>query len=274
MSSYSQSEYPNNETYLSSSVLVGKELEKQGWLLFENIVDNQLVEKLKLDLDKANTIARHIQIKNDVSQNTDGTINHLLGLGDSFMEFLERMYLKEAITSYFCGNYILNIFGGVNNLKNHPSYLLNIHRDVRSFTGNLKLMLQMIVMLDDFTLENGATYFMNGGHYLADRPSEKLFYENSTRAVGKSGSIILFDANLWHAAGSNQTDEPRRALTLCFTKPFVKQQLDLPRYFGYDYATSLSEEMKQILGYNALVPTNLEEWYQPPEKRFYKPGQG
>lgn len=274
MSSHSSNEYANKKTYLSSSVLVGKELEKQGWVLFENIVDDQLVERLRLDLDKANAIARQIQIKNGVAQNTDGTINHLLGLGDSFIEFLERMYLKQAITHYFAGNYILNIFGGVNNIKNRPSYLLNIHRDVRSFTGNLKLMLQMIVMLDDFTLENGATYFMNGGHYVADRPSEKLFYENSSRAVGKSGSIVLFDANLWHAAGTNQTDAPRRALTVCFTKPFVKQQLDLPRYFGYDYATHLSEEMKQILGYNALVPTNLEEWYQPPEKRFYKPGQG
>ncbi|WP_189524983.1 hypothetical protein [Nostoc sp. 'Peltigera membranacea cyanobiont' 232] len=49
MSSHSQSEYANDETYLSSSVLVGKELEKQGWALFENIVDDQLVEYIFSD---------------------------------------------------------------------------------------------------------------------------------------------------------------------------------------------------------------------------------
>jgi hypothetical protein len=29
-----------------------------------------------------------------------------------------------------------------------------------------------------------------------------------------------------------------------------------------------------MLGYNARVPATLEEWYQPPERRMYKPGQG
>jgi len=201
-------------------------------------------------------------------------VNHLLGLGDSFLEFLERMDFKEVITEFLSGKYLLNIFGGVNNLKDKPSYLLNIHRDVRSFTGDYKLMIQMLVLLDDFTPENGATYLMDSGHRIAQRPTETEFYANAKQAIGSRGSIVLFDSNLWHAAGANQTDRPRRALTLCFTRPFIKQQLDLPRYFGYDQRYQFSEEIQQILGYNALVPTCLEEWYQPPQKRFYQPGQG
>jgi hypothetical protein len=248
------------------------DLQNNGWILFDSIVDGALIDRLNTDLEHAYTIARQVQLKNGVAENTSGTINHLLGLGDSFLEFLGRMYLKDAIAQFFDGQYILNIFGGVSNLKDHPSYLLNIHRDLRTFTGDYKLMIQMLVMLDDFTADNGATYLMNGGHRVAERPTEAEFYANASRAIGKRGSIVLFDSNLWHAAGTNQTDQPRRALTLCFTRPFVKQQLDLPRYFGYE--RSFSEEMKQVLGYNALVPTSLEEWYQPPEKRFYKPGQG
>jgi len=34
----------------------------------------------------------------------------------------------------------------------------------------------MLVMLDDLTPENGATYFMNGGHFLTERPTEAEFY--------------------------------------------------------------------------------------------------
>jgi hypothetical protein len=248
------------------------ELNQQGWCLFESVVDQALLDRLNTDLENAYAIARQIQIKNGVAESTSGTINHVLGLGDSFLEFLERMYLDQSIAQFFGGQYILNIFGGVSNLKDHPSYLLNIHRDVRTFTGDYKLMIQMLVMLDDFTAENGATYFMKEGHRVAERPTEAEFYANASRAIGKRGSIVLFDSNLWHAAGVNQTDRPRRALTLCFTRPFVKQQLDLPRYLGD--GRSFSAEMQQILGYNALVPTCLQQWYQPPEKRFYKPGQG
>jgi ectoine hydroxylase-related dioxygenase (phytanoyl-CoA dioxygenase family) len=35
-----------------------------------------------------------------------------------------------------------------------------------------------------------------------------------------------------------------------------------------------NEKMRQLLGYNSRVPASHDEWYQPPEKRMYKPGQG
>jgi len=36
----------------------------------------------------------------------------------------------------------------------------------------------------------------------------------------------------------------------------------------------LPEPLRQVLGYHARTPASLEEWYQPPEGRFYRPGQG
>ncbi len=85
---------------------------------------------------------------------------------------------------------------------------------------------------------------------------------------------MVFDSNLWHAAGVNCTDRPRRALTLAFTRPFVKQQLDYPRALGYERGASFSPGLRQLLGYNARVPASLEEWYQPPDRRMYKRDQG
>ena len=54
----------------------------------------------------------------------------------------------------------------------------------------------------------------------------------------------------------------------------MKQQFDYPRAVGYENADSYPENFRQIVGYNARVPASLEEWYQPPEKRFYKKDQG
>jgi len=248
-------------------------MKRDGWVIFPGVLSAEFIERLNADLAKAYDICRSVQVKNGIAENTDGSVHHLVGLGDSFFELLEKMPLWGYIKEYFGGNFILNSLGGIINMPGGSTYASNVHRDIRTFSGNLRLMLNMLVMLDDFTEENGATYLCTGSHLQPEKPANDEFFTNSDRAIGKAGSIVLFDSNLWHAAGENRTKNLRRCITPTFTRPFIKQQCDYPRLLGYDYASKLSEEMKQILGYNSRVPANLDEWYQPPEKRMYKPNQ-
>jgi len=249
-------------------------MKEKGWIRFDSVLENDFSEMLRDDLENTYKKRRDIQKKNGVSVNTDGTSHHILDKDNSFMEFLSRMYMDDYLKYYFEGNYILNSYGGVINMKNKSSYVSNIHRDVRTFIKDVHLMCNMLVMLDDFTLENGATFVLSGSHNISERPDKDEFYTKGDRITGTKGSIVLFDSNLWHAAGKNETDNARRALTLTFTKPFMKQQLDYPRMLGYELADMLSEDLKQVIGYNSRIPANLDEWYQPPEKRLYKPEQG
>ncbi len=250
------------------------QMKATGWFLFADVVEKSLVKELIVDLEQAYEIRRAIQIKNGVDQNTEGTAHHLLADGKSFLELLKRAYLDEYLKSFFGGNYILNTFGGNLNLKKHFTYASVVHRDVRTYTQEIKFLINIIVMLDDFTVENGATHLLSGSHLKKDKPSDEKFFSRADRAVGRSGSIVLWDSNIWHAAGQNKTDSPRRSLSLIYSKPFMKQQFDYPRSVGYEAADSYSEEFRQIVGYNSRVPASLEEWYQPPEKRFYKKDQG
>lgn len=246
----------------------------KGWTIIPSAVDAKLTAQLHSEIDKAYEVCRSVQIKNGIAENTDGTVHHLLCFEGAFLEFLKRNYSGDIISGFFKSSpFILNTYGGVINLPNKASYVANIHRDIRTFY-NLPMMINMLVMLDDFTLENGATFLLSQSHLKDEKPEDKYFYENAERALGKAGSILLFDSLTWHAAGLNKTDKPRKALTLAFTRPFMKQQMDYPRFLGYSRREEFSEEVRQIIGYNSRVPTNLDEWYQPPSKRFYQPGQG
>jgi len=245
-----------------------------GWCLFEGVVDQSLIKELIVDLEEAYEIRRPIQIANSVDANTEGTAHHLLADGKSFVELLKGAYLDEYIKSFFGGNYILNAFGGNLNLRKQFTYASNVHRDVRTYTREIKLLLNIIVTLDAFTLDNGATYLLSGSHLKAEKPSDEDFFSTADRCVASSGSIVLWDSNIWHAAGENKTTLPRRSLSLIYSKPFMKQQFDYPRSVGYENADALPETFRQIVGYNARVPASLEDWYQPPEKRFYKKDQG
>lgn len=253
---------------------VASVLEERGWALLPARVPNDLVERLRAALDRVGEEQRAIRVRNGVDVGADGTVHHLPCAGGVFLELLERLVALAPFDRYFDGPYILNTYGGVLNPPNAASYVGRVHRDQRTFSSDFRLMAQALVMVDSFTEENGATYLLTGSHRLRDAPPDDRFFAEAERATGPAGSIVMFDSRLWHAAGRNGSGSPRRALTLAFTRPFVKQQLDYPRALGDERGESLSPALRQLLGYNARVPVTLDEWYQPAERRLYRRDQG
>jgi hypothetical protein len=248
---------------------------EQGWVLFEAAVEPGLVERMRDDLAAAWDVCRDIQQKNGVANDAELTVHHLLGNGASFLEYVEASApLDPYFESYFGGRYTLNSFGGAINSAGKTSYAHRIHRDIRSFSGDMPLLLNTLVMLDDFTADNGATYLLTGSHTRAGKPSEGEFYAHADRAVGPAGSVLVFNSNLWHAGGDNVTQRARRSVTPMYCRPFIKQQFDYPRALGYGAGDALSAHARQVVGYNARVPATLDEWYQPPARRMYRNDQG
>lgn len=252
-----------------------EQMRNLGWVVLNAAIERPLVDRMLKDLDQAWEICRETQARNGVGSEADLTVHHLVGLGPSFLEFIDEMEpLMPYLEYYFQGKFILNSFGGAINTRGHTSYAHQIHRDIRSFSGDLPLLLNTLVMLDDFTADNGATYLMTGSHKSADKPTQEKFYGHAERAIGPAGSILIFNSNLWHAGGDNVTDAARRSVTPMYCKPFMKQQFDYPRSVGYEMADKLPPHTRQVLGYNARVPATLDEWYQPRERRMYRSDQG
>jgi ectoine hydroxylase-related dioxygenase (phytanoyl-CoA dioxygenase family) len=249
-------------------------MDTYGWVVYEGALDLNFIDRINNDLKIGYQVRRKVQEANGISANMDGTLHHLLERNNFGLDFLEKMYCDEEIKYFLKGNYILNGINAVIHARQEHPYLSNIHRDVRTFQTDTKTLLQMIVTLDDFHALNGATYFLSGSHKKELKPEDSYFYENADRAITPKGSIILFDSNLWHAAGENFTSSLRRALTLGFTRPFIKQQMDYPRFLGYGFGESLNPNLRQVIGYNARVPESLTEYYQPPHLRMYQRDQG
>ena len=69
-------------------------------------------------------------------------------------------------------------------------------------------MVGFILMIDDFTPENGATCFALGSQGM-----EALSVSPSlVRACSPAGSVIVFNGSVWHGHGPNLTDTPRRSI--------------------------------------------------------------
>jgi len=69
-------------------------------------------------------------------------------------------------------------------------------------------MVGCILMIDDFTTENGATCFIPGSQGIGTPPS----LSSLVPARGPAGSVIVFNGSVWHGHGPNRTDFPRRSI--------------------------------------------------------------
>ena len=69
-------------------------------------------------------------------------------------------------------------------------------------------MLGFILMIDEFSPDNGATCFLPGSQGSIALPA----LVPPMPACGPAGSLIIYNGSVWHGHGANQTLEPRRSL--------------------------------------------------------------
>lgn len=245
-----------------------------GWVLFPEVLSAQEVASLRNDSLKWIEFCKHYQIKNRINDSGDGTAHQAVGGRDSIDAFLDSHYFHDYLSAYFDEKpYALNACTPVGGFPNADIYVHQVHRDVLVYIPNYHLRINMLVMLDDFTLENGATQILPSSHLEEEKPSDAEFERQCLSLTGKAGSVALFNSYIWHRGGVNCTDRCRVALTLSFGRPFLKPQTDYARMLGDEYGAGLSELSRQVLGYNCRVPISHDEWYRPEAQRLFRRDQ-
>lgn len=250
-------------------------LKVDGWAMFEEALSSDQVQSMRVDSLKWIDICKKYQVEGNINASGDGTGHHAVGGGDSIDEFLAEHTFHSYLADFFEEKpYILHACNPVGGFPNCEPYTHKVHRDVATYIPNYNLRINMLVMLDDFTIENGATRVVSGSHMFSDKPDDESFNSSCIPIMGKAGSVVLFNSYLWHKGCPNRTSKNRVALTLTFGPAFIKPQMDYARMLGESYGNQLSELTRQILGYNSRVPTSHEEWYKPRSERLYRADQG
>jgi len=253
------------------------QLNTNGYTIARNIISPEGLDDIKNVMLESFEYHRKIQISNNSNITTNGVALHVLLSNPLYFKVLYHLldigFIEELEKSFFKSNCILNSFSALNNIPNQPNFSSTIHRDLRFYSGNFPVMLNCLIMVDDFTIENGGTYLLPKSHLEERKPSDNEFFQNAIQAVGNGGDILIFNANVWHASAPNTTNLDRRALPFTISRSFMKQLLDYPRAIGYDKMNTFTIKMQQLLGYHSRVPASLEEWYQPEDSRFYKRNQ-
>jgi ectoine hydroxylase-related dioxygenase (phytanoyl-CoA dioxygenase family) len=254
-----------------------QELKEKGYTILRNQIDEKWLNLLTKEVDRAFVEHRNVQLANGNDINTDGVALHVLLSSPLFIEFLQTLldngFIQSLQDNFFHSKCIVNSLSALNNLPNQPNFSAVVHRDLRFYSGDFPIMLNCLLLVDDFTVENGGTYLLTGSHLEERKPTDEEFFSNAIQATGRRGDIVVFNANVWHSSAPNTTQEDRRAIPFTISKSFMKQLLDYPRAIGYGKMDTFTPEMQQLLGYYSRVPASLDEWYQPEDNRYYKKDQ-
>jgi ectoine hydroxylase-related dioxygenase (phytanoyl-CoA dioxygenase family) len=246
-----------------------------GYVLVENAIpDPRLVAALRADIDRAIADDLAVAASGRPPSRFGDIVHLLLNRGESFVELLEHCELLDTIDLLLGETCILHSYNAVRLMPGRGNNATRVHRDSPRYSPDYLLAVQVLYFVDDFTDENGGTWLLPGSHNASDRPTDEQFYERAIQVTGKAGSALILDSSVWHAGGENRTDQPRRGITMVFTRAFMKQQIDLPRAAGASVVARLSERGRRLLGFNVRVPASLDEFNLPDDQRLYKPNQG
>jgi ectoine hydroxylase-related dioxygenase (phytanoyl-CoA dioxygenase family) len=201
-------------------------------------------------------------------------MHDLLCQDAAFAALLEDPRLQQLLSPILGEHWILYAFTSSSLPPGETNYGHRLHVDSPRFIPGYPTNMGVMWALDDFQAQNGATEVLPGSHASPQEPTPEFFARHKVVVTAAKGSVIVFNARLFHRSGVNQTREWRHALTMNACRSFMKQRMDWVRFVPREIAIGLNAQGRRLLGYDTRLPTSLEELNLPEGERLYKPGQG
>lgn len=240
-------------------------LDVNGFVVVENVFTEEICRRTvriceSIYSENVNNYANAIFESNDLADKSgEKVIYNLHNKSDIFWTFFEHPIIKEA------GDFLLKT-GSYQDSE--PYYLYNIsartplqgnvgqqlHTD-SNLLGNSKcLIMNVLCVLEPFTLANGATRVIPGSHKREYYPEDGIAYEDEIRLVAGTGSVIMFNAGVWHGSGANTDGSSRWALVLGFARWFVKPSFDFMKNTPRNIFENFTDAQKSLLGFDLVPP--------------------
>lgn len=129
----------------------------------------------------------------------------------------------------------------------------------RPCTSGAILNLQSVLMLDEFTSENGATAILPHSQTSCRWPDLAEFEAKAVRVTGPPGTMFLFTGLLHHAAMDNRSTSRSRGAILGQYLPKYVRPMEDPAMVGAPVRARATDKLLSLLGANQPYPKNFDE---------------
>ena len=234
-----------------------------GYSIIEGLLDTNQIAEVRAGL------AKHLEQhrgRNPFEGYRTERVYTLVARGRVFEAVAEDPRLLAILDRFLRPGYLLTASQAINI---HPGEAAqSMHYDDSFYPiprPRPAISLTVVVAIDAFTAENGATMIIPGSQDLSDAeiatsrsvtamglPSDLA--KTAVPAVMPAGAAIVFLGTMVHGGGANRSDAPRLAITNQYCEPWARTQenffLGIPR----EQARGFSPRLLQLLGYDVMPP--------------------
>jgi hypothetical protein len=249
-------------------------IQTRGFTLIDNFLTKTETELLKTTMEQAIKdfkpfpgVERSFYDQYQMHDLINRDLNYGRLLEDPRLQQLIAPHLGEHWVMYAATSSSIPPYG-----KNFASRL---HVDCPRYHQGYVFNMGVIWVLDDYELDNGgALKILPGSQHSDTKPELDFFEKHCVHAVCKAGSLLLFNAKVYHRTYENNTDKWNHSMTLNACRSFMKPRMDWVRFVPHEISSQLNAQARRLIGFDTRLPTSLEEFFLPEEQRLYKANQG
>ncbi|HLF89096.1 MAG TPA: phytanoyl-CoA dioxygenase family protein [Anaerolineales bacterium] len=232
-----------------------RNLEDQGYILFQSLLPPNQVTTLVSSLEELWAVEGEQAGAENYIEPGVRRLANLANKGDEFRGLYAHPQVLEVVETVM-GPEIRVSMVNARDVPPHIGVRMPFHmdsdggrhRDEKGYSAATAIW-----MLDEFTVENGATAFVPGSHLLGKSPRQALTHLNAPHPdeiiiTGQPGDVLVFNGHCWHAGRPNLTSGHRRALLVHYLRADVPRPANRRQNLDPENVAVLSPRERQLLG--------------------------
>lgn len=234
-----------------------------GFSIFKKFLTDEQVNIARLKIDEVYTKQLHSLGVESFDSIKDSNIARSLATEDNFFAHIAVGENALGIIEKLLGEkFILFSQNGIINPADKKHYQSSWHRDLnyQHWTSSKPIGMSILIAIDPFTIETGCTLAALATHKQSEAPSDVFLERHSVPAVMEAGDAAIFDAMLFHKAGSNLSGKNRRAINHIYGIPLLRPQFDFTKVSDFDTPGAYSDAQKFVLGEQVHQPLDPLNW--------------
>jgi ectoine hydroxylase-related dioxygenase (phytanoyl-CoA dioxygenase family) len=252
----------------------------EGFAAVSSVIDDHMLDRIRVAMYAAQkAIATEVGPERLQRAGEVGVLRLVCKYDQVFLDLLTKPEILAVVDASVSPTAILHLQNGFilpsYGKGEGPAVFQNrYHMDFPRILNGYIASINVMIAVDEFRADNGATIVLPGSHQQVAPPDLEKVDATALAVACPAGSMLVFDSTLWHAAGPNTSGADRLAINHQFTRSYIKQQIDYVRALGDERVLAQPPRTQQLLGWYTRVVSSLDEYYQPAEKRLYRSGQG
>lgn len=241
-----------------------EELRIKGYTLVESGLSTNELDLARDKLDNIYQIqVREVGGEENLKLMNDTNIARALcGYDELFLKIATLPVILELSSLYFEQYFVLMSQNGILNHPGTDHYQFTWHRDLnyQHFTSSKPIALSALVAIDPFDNLTGGTYILPSTHMVEDFPSDLYVLKNQEVVNAKPGTIIFFNAMLFHRTGKNISNNIRRAINHIIVPPMLRQQYNFMEILKANKIEVDDPMTCKYLGFDYSIPDSIQSW--------------